>query len=288
MRNMVDLAEALKAERPGFAGTPRLDAPLGEKRGAAKRPFTMQGLQRLAGWGAAAAAAVLVVVLASRSDVAADRIALVLHHSKLAATPPFDAQAATEQLAAAVRGLKANDEALTSRLATVEHDMDDFTGSITKQIKAADASRHVEDGPSVVATAAASASMLAPADIPSAAAPASVPATMPAPGSTKAAEESALPPLPKTAFGVDIGSGLTLQALRTRWATIRTAHPQLFEGLEPIISVREVPHSTRIELRLVAGPIAQPGTAAELCAQLAALGLYCQPTIYDGQHLALR
>ena len=175
MRNMVDLAEALKAERPGFAGTPRLDAPLGEKRGAAKRPFTMQALQRLAGWGAAAAAAVLVVVLASRSDVAADRIALVLHHSKLAATPPFDAQAATEQLAAAVRGLKTNDEALTSRLAAVEHDMDDFTGSITKQIKAVDASRHVEDGPSVVATAAASASMLAPADIPSAAAPASVP-----------------------------------------------------------------------------------------------------------------
>jgi hypothetical protein len=285
---MVDLAEALKAERPGFAGTPRLDAPLGDKRGGAKRPFTMQRLQRLAGWGAAAAAAVLVVVLASRSDVAADRLALVLHHSKLAATPPFDAQAATEQLAATVRGLKANDEALTSRLAAVEHDVDDFTGSITKQIKAVDASRHVEDGPSVVATAAASASMLAPADIPSVAAPASVPVPMPAPGSTKAAEESALPPLPKTAFGIDIGSGLTLQALRLRWAALRTAHPQLFEGLEPIISVREVPHSTRIELRLVAGPIAQPGTAAELCAQLAALGLYCQPTIYDGQHLALR
>ena len=97
-----------------------------------------------------------------------------------------------------------------------------------------------------------------------------------------------MPPLPKTAFGIDIGSGLTLQALRMRWAAIRTAHPQFFEGLDPIISVREVPHSNRIELRLMAGPIAQPGTAAALCAQLAALGLYCQPTIYDGQHLALR
>ncbi len=253
-----------------------------------RRPFTMQRLRRLAVWGAAAAGAVLVVTLTSRSDIAVDRIALVLHHQKPAAKPPFDAQAATEQLAAAVRGLKDNDEQINSRLAAVEHDMDDFTGSITKQIKAADASRHVEDGPSVVATAAASASMLGPADIPSAAAPASVPVPMPAPGSAKAAEESALPPLPRTAFGVDIGSGLTLQALRMRWAAVRTAHPQLFEGLEPIISVREVPRSNKIELRLVAGPIAQPGTAAQLCAQLAALGLYCQPTIYDGQHLALR
>ncbi len=244
----------------------------------------MQRLRRLAVWGAAASGAVLVVTLTSRSDIAVDRIALVLHHQK----PPFDAQAATEQLAAAVRGLKDNDEQINSRLAAVEHDMDDFTGSITKQIKAADASRHVEDGPSVVATAATSASMLAPADIPSAAAPASVPVPMPAPGSAKAAEESALPPLPRTAFGVDIGSGLTLQALRMRWAAIRTAHPQLFEGLEPIISVREVPRSNKIELRLVAGPIALPGTAAQLCAQLAALGLFCQPTIYDGQHLALR
>lgn len=281
---MVDLAEALKAERPGFTGTPRLNAPLGEKRGAARRPFTMQTLRRLAVWGAAAAGAVLVVTLTSRSDIAVDRIALVLHHGKPAAPPPFDAQAATEQLAAAVRGLKDNDEQIKSRLATVEHDVDDFTGSITKQIKAAGASRHVEDGPSVVATAAASASTIAPVDFPSAV----VPVPTPAPGTTKASEESALPPLPKTAFGVDIGSGLTLQALRMRWAAIRTAHPQLFEGLEPIISVREVPHSNRIELRLVAGPIAQPGTAAQLCAQLAALGLYCQPTIYDGQHLALR
>ena len=282
---MVDLAEALKAERPGFAGAPRLDAPLGEKRGAPKRAFTMDGLRRLAVWGAAAAAAVLAVALTGRSDVAVDRLALVLHHPKLAATPPFDAQAVTEQLAAAVRGLKANDEDVKSRLAAVEHDMDDFTGSISKQIKAADASRH-GDGPSVVATAAASASTVAPVDIPSAVAPMFLP--VPAPSTAKAAEESALPPLPKTAFGVDIGSGLTLQALRQRWAALRTAHPQLFEGLEPIISVREVPHSNRIELRLVAGPIAQPATAAQLCAQLAALGLYCQPTIYDGQHLALR
>lgn len=276
---MNDLAEALKAERPGFIGRQRIEAPLGDKRGATKRVFTMQGLRRLAVWGAAAASAVLVVVLASRSEVAAERFALILHHPKPAAAPVFDAQAATAQLAEAVQGLKANDEQLQSRLAAVEHDVDDVTGTITKQIQAAAASRH-EDGPSLAATALASAS-IAPVDILPAPASAVLPATI------KTEPEIAAPP-PKTAFGVDIGSGLTLQALRMRWAAIRTAHPQFFESLEPIISVREVPHTNKIELRLVAGPIAQPGAAAQLCAQLAALGLYCQPTIYDGQHLALR
>ena len=140
---MNDLAEALKAERPGFIGRQRIEAPLGDKRGATKRVFTMQGLRRLAVWGAAAASAVLVVVLASRSEVAAERFALILHHPKPAAAPVFDAQAATAQLAEAVQGLKANDEQLQSRLAAVEHDVDDVTGTITKQIQEAAASRHV-------------------------------------------------------------------------------------------------------------------------------------------------
>ncbi|HJY16765.1 MAG TPA: hypothetical protein VJ353_03970, partial [Xanthobacteraceae bacterium] len=101
---MNDLAEALKAERPGFIGRQRIEAPLGDKRGAAKRVFTMQGLRRLAVWGAAAASAVFVVVLASRSEVAAERFALILHHPKPATAQVFDAQAATAQLAEAVQG----------------------------------------------------------------------------------------------------------------------------------------------------------------------------------------
>jgi len=41
-------------------------------------------------------------------------------------------------------------------------------------------------------------------------------------------------------------------------------------------------------LRLVVGPIAQPSAAKELCASLTPFGLFCQPTLYDGQRLALR
>ncbi len=257
-----------------------MGTPLVAKRAVAKPTFTMAGLRQVMVWGATAAAALLIAVITSRSEVAGERIALVLHRPTQVASPPFDAQAATQRLAEAVRGLKANDEQIGSRLAAVEHDMDDVTGSITKQIKA-DETRRSEDGPSVAATAALTASIVAPAALPFAT------PVSPA-GAIKTSADAALPALSHTEFAVDIGSGLTIQALRMRWAAIRTAHPQLFEGLEPIVSVREVPRGNRIELRLVAGPIAQPGAAAQLCGQLSLLGLFCQPTIFDGQRLALR
>jgi hypothetical protein len=108
------------------------------------------------------------------------------------------------------------------------------------------------------------------------------------PPATISTAEAASPAPPQGEFGVDIGSGLTIQALRMRWMAIRTAHPELFGGLQPIMTVREIPHSNRIELRLVAGPIAQPGETARLCAEMTRLAMFCQPTIFDGQHLALR
>jgi len=268
---MTDLAEALKIEAKASA-----------KRAAAKtvvtaKTFTMQGLRRLALWGAAAGGAMFVAALTSRSEVGLKRVAAILHGRKTqtqAATPAFDAQAETQRLGERLRGLNANNEQIKARLAAVERDMNDVTGSITKKIEAADAARRSEDGPSLAATAMVTASMAAPAIAPSAAA-------------------TQLPPLteaaaPRTAYGVDIGSGLTIQDLRTRWATLRNAHPELLSGLEPLVSVKEVPRANRIELRLIAGPIAHAGGAAQLCASLMALGLFCQPTIFDGQHLAAR
>jgi hypothetical protein len=41
-------------------------------------------------------------------------------------------------------------------------------------------------------------------------------------------------------------------------------------------------------LRLVVGPFIEAAAAERLCASLTPIGLFCQPTIYDGQHLALR
>ncbi len=91
--------------------------------------------------------------------------------SKLAAK--FDAETVTRQLADAVRVLASNDEQLRSRVAAVEHDLDDVTGSI-RQVAAASETRRAEDGPTVSATAALTAS--APATLDHAPAPPPAPA----------------------------------------------------------------------------------------------------------------
>lgn len=275
---MTDLADALRAEPPRAAPTALPGMVRPEKLVAPKKRFTIERLQQAAVWGAGAAGAMLILVLTSQSQVAEDRIALILHRPHGPPTKQFDAQAETARLADALRRLAESDDQIQSRLAAVEQDVHDVTGSINRQIKAADGSHRAEDGPSVLATATVAASVPALADL----APDAAPATI------KTASDGAAPSASHPQFGVDIGSGLTIAALRMRWAAIRTAHPQYFDGLEPIVSVKEIPHSNRIELRLVAGPIDQPGAAARLCGELSLLGLYCQPTIFDGQHLAQR
>ncbi len=246
-----------------------------QKSGGTKKAVAMRGLQRLASWGAIAAGALLLAVLSSRSEVGSERIAVILHGgSKQVAARKFDAEAETRKLAEAVRGLAADGDQIKSRLSAVEHDMDDVTGSIGQQIEAADAARRAaENGPTAAATAAATLS-LAPAAL----RPASL-ASPPKPSADAA---------PPAEYAVDIGSGLTIEALRARWLAIYSAHPQLFDGMRPIVGIKEVPHGSRIELRLVVGPISQPGAATQLCAALSAFGLFCQPTLYDGQRLALR
>ena len=242
------------------------------KRPAAAVPVTMHGLWRLVVWGSTAVTALLIAVLSSRGVVGSQRAAVaastlggatvaVVQPLQPAPTPqqpaarPFDAQAETKKLADAVRDLTADNDELKSRLAVVEHSVDDVTGSIERQAKATPP--WPDSGPPVPATPAAIAAVIAPAL-----------------------------PLPME-YGVDIGSAVSIQALRARWAGIRSAHPQLFDGLAPTISLSELPPSHRPELRLVLGPLASAGAAAKLCTTLERFRLTCQPTIFAGRHLAL-
>lgn len=252
------------------------------KWGTVKAAFTMRHLRQMSLWGATAASALILAVLSSRSEIGSHRAGAAF--SSLAggdqvqvAAPRFDAQAETRRLAEAVRDLKSDDGRLKSRLAAVEQNMDDITGSVTRQIEAAKTrtanSWPVDANPAPITPPLIS-SILAPA------APAS-PVTPPA---AKTASPEAVP----SAYGVDIGSALSIQVLRARWLGIRSAHPQLFEGLTPTVMLRETPSSKRIELRLVVGPLADSAAAARLCAALAPYRLLCQPTAFDRQHIALQ
>lgn len=258
-------------------------------RVAAKKSLTWRMLRDAAFWGVGAAAALSIAVLSSRSEGATQRIADMFRGDDdrpamaQVSQPTPESAAETQRLVQAVRGLSIDSEQIKSRLAAVEHTMDDATGSISRQVEAADAARRAEDGPSVMAVATTSATM-APTTTVAGFAPVAA-----------ANDASAMVPVmapPATAsqaaYGVDVGSGLTIQALRTRWMVIRTTHAQVFEGLQPIISVKDVPHGNKVELRLVAGPLADASAAAKLCASLTPVGLFCQPAPFDGQRLTLR
>lgn len=243
---------------------------------AAKATPTMQRLWRQALWGSVAAAALLVAILSSRDDVAVQRAALVFSSLSLranqAAPRAFDAESATRQVAEAVHGLTADRDRLMTRLAAVERDLDDMTGSIKQQIEAVKtaSSQAVppwpDDAPPVPLT---------PADIAAMVKPAEPPLADPSPAS---------PP----AYGADISSAASIKALNTHWVALRSAHPQLFEGLLPVVSLRKNSRTNRTELHLVVGPLPNAEAAAQLCGLLGTFRLSCQPTMFDGRHLALQ
>jgi hypothetical protein len=243
------------------------------KRPAAKAPVTMQGLWRLMMWGATAAAALLIAVISSRGVVGSQRAAVAvatLGGSSVAVkqqpgqspapaeSHPYDAQSETKRLSEAVRELASENDQLKARIGMVEHSVDDVTGSIAQQVKrSAAATPAWPDAPPEPVTPANIAAVVAPAL-----------------------------PLPME-YGADIGTAVSIQALRARWAGIRSAHPQLFGGLVPTVSLSALPSSSHPELRLVVGPFSSAEAAAQLCASLQRFHQYCQPTIFAGQHLAL-
>jgi len=264
MADEVRLAKA-DLKRPA----PKASGPMAPDR---KAPVTMQGLWRLMMWGATAAAALLIAVISSRGVVGSQRAAVAVatisggssvavkqpgQATAEADNRPFDAQTETKRLSEAVRELASENDRLKARVGMVEHSVDDVTGSIAQQIKRAAATPAWPDSPPEPVTPANIAAVVAPA--------------LPTP----------------MEYGADIGTAVSIQALRARWAGIRSAHPQLFGDLVPTVSLSGQAPSTHPELRLVVGPFASAETAAQLCTSLQRFHQYCQPTIFAGQHLAL-
>jgi hypothetical protein len=249
------------------------------KKAPAKVPVTMCGLWRLVLWGTTAASCLLVAVLASRGVVGSQRavvaVATIRNGTAVQPAPAptpvaqnaFDAQAETKRLSDAVRELASQNDQLKARLGMVEHSMDDVTGSIARQEAKA---------------TAAPPPTLAPWPDPSSTTP-TVTAAITAVGA---------PPLPlPMEYGADLGGAASMATLRARWAGIRSAHPHMFDGLAPTVSLSQLAPPNRPdlrpELRLVVGPLPSADAAERLCASLGRSHLSCQPTIFAGQHVAL-
>ena len=92
----------------------------------------------------------------------------------------------------------------------------------------------------------------------------------------------------KPEFAVDLGGATSVNGIRALWDRTRARQPVHLGNQHPLISVREGGKPGRTELRLEAGPIANVGAAARLCATLVAAGVPCQTAVFDGQRLAQR
>jgi hypothetical protein len=236
-------------------------------------------LFKLGLWGGAAAACLLLVALATRTDTGQARLAAAYAALTGTAETPQQQSAAREReredarrMTAMIRNLTDDRDRLLARMTALERNYEDVTGSIGK----------LANAPSPPPSDAA---VSAPTQAPVA----SPPAPSPAPAAVVAsiAPEPQGPVSTKAEFGIDIGGGPTLVALRTAWDRASRNHGALLDGLRPLVAVRDG-RAGQVELRLVIGPIGNAAAAARLCAALAGAGASCQPTMFEGQRLALR
>ena len=214
------------------------------------------------------------------------------HHRRerapAAATPQpvarsSETEAETRRLAEAVRALTADRERLAARLGTLERSLEDVTGAIKQQATAA--SPPPTAPPRRAAAPAAPRQSQEAALTPAVGGRALLPSRRPpCPGSSRNAasrrqgcpggtgRRSCREPRrsrPGRTFGVDIGGAPNFDGLRVLWSSTRGGNAALFEALATGRGrAREQPRRKVVELRLVAGPLANAEAAARICATL--------------------
>lgn len=155
-----------------------------------RRHLRARPLPRLLGWGGAATLALAAVALTNQSEDGRQRLQTAIAYVSaparaVAQIPPgaSQAEARTEQLAAQLRELSVDRERLSARIAVLERNLEDMTGSIKRQ----------SDKPEAAQTA----STPPPTPAPVATFPPLTPLAMPAIGeSTPGWQVAAKPPEP--------------------------------------------------------------------------------------------
>jgi hypothetical protein len=112
---------------------------------------------------------------------------------------------------------------------------------------------------------------------------ASIPATVDA---LQAPSLPAPGPVAHTDFGVDLGSARSIKGLRALWRSALKSEAKELTSLHPIIALKERSNGGSVQMRLVAGPLADAAAAAKICAVLSENGRTCEIAVFDGQRLA--
>jgi hypothetical protein len=266
-----------------------------------QRAFDMRSLLRLGLWGASASAALALTVLTAYSTTGSQRLQPAKSQSNgerpSGSSPAQPAGRAaeiageTQRLSEAVRAMTSDRDRLLTRIATLERGLEDITGAIKRP--SADSS---SEGSSTIAAApppataqprATGPDTIAPgspydpgAATPQAAAPSSANWMADAPAADPVVEPEPVRSSPE--FGVDIGGATSFEGLRVLWNSTRRANSALFEGLNPLVIVRES-KTHAADLRLIAGPLPDKAAAARMCVTLSAARRNCQPASFEGQ-----
>ena len=265
-----------------------------------KRP-RRSPLWRLFGWGSAASLALAAVAFTSQTEAGGKRLRLALAFDgepaqAVAALPRTgESDVETRRLIAQVRELTADRDRLTARIATLEHSLDDMTGSINRQSEQIAAARTAAPAPAPSAPATVAAPP--PAELPffmamrmpQAAEPPQPPQQAEALPPTRVAaatakEPEAAPP-GKGEFAIDLGGAATIEALRIHWAGLKANYGPLLDGLSPRVTER-AKQPSGVTYRLVVGPLANAEEAARLCARFPPLRTGCHPAKFAGGELA--
>ena len=299
----------------------------------------MRPLLRIGVWGVCAVVALSGVVFAGRTDVGAERAQVALatlreapreiiaHPSTLLAARSTADDGEAKRLSEAVRKLTADRERLAARVATLEQNLTDLTGSISRAQPSAQngagspAAPRPDDNkaeafpppapPDLASTSSGggdSRSIAPPADQPAAA---NAPTTRPSRLATiQSYVTSSTPPVasggaesrvattstdtappadtPPNGFAIDLGTATNVNTLRAHWGSVRSAHAAILEGMRPLVSVRQSSRPGFTEFHLVAGPIADADAAVKVCQLLTSVRVPCRPSTFDGQRLDLR
>jgi hypothetical protein len=258
----------------------------------AEEQFDVPTLIRLGFWGVGAIVALTIAVLAGRSDLGEQRVEVAL--ANISAKPGEPSRTLTTQLLAragnvetqnrklteSIQTLSADRDALANKVTSLEQSLGDVTGSISKLARAP-----TQASPPAPAQAAQSSPGQAGQPTVVATLKATPPANDDKPEKPDEPTDSTGSIATTTEFGIDVGGAATMVGLRTRWTILKASYGPVFEGLRPVVSLREKPKGG-FDLRLVAGPIANAAGAAKLCAEFTGTKVGCRPTLFDGQRLA--
>ena len=277
-------------------------------RAPRRRRRELNALLWLCGWGGFTAVALTALAIASQTETASERLRHIFamnESSAIARMPPRVTQLETEtqRLAAQVRALTTDRDRLAGRIGLLESSIDDMTGAIKKQAAAtaaALAAKVPPPTPSAPATASPAPSNPSGTNVTIAATETMASAAPLTPKADRAPTQAVpLPPArvatvsitgpdPPAAkqddFGLDLGGGGTIDAVRQRWSTVKANFGPLLSGMHPLAAHDQRPGAAGY--RLVVGPLPNSVAASGLCAHFSAARTACRPVKFDGEPIA--